>query len=406
LKVCDITHFYTTKSGGIKTYLLNKVDYIGNNSNCDLDHFLILPSNSDRFEQNHKSRFYYVKSPEIPFCKPYRGIINKSKISEIMEKEKPDIVEIGSPYAIPSWVKSIGNKIGYRIIGFYHTDIERTWVLVAKIGLESERMKRLARDYIKRTYQDMDLVITPSMYVERYLNNLGILNTQTVHLGLDSNMFGVDKIDLGFRERCGIEKQRTILLYVGRFSKEKRISILLDIFDKLNKNIPNKYHLVLVGGGPEEEKISSTKIENMTILPYCDDKNKLASIYNASDIFVTASNSETFGLCLLEAQSCGLPVVAFNRTSIPEIVFSKGFLAETEDDFIQKIVDVSNILTNRLRNDVRDFSMENFSWEKTFRNLFSIYHDLYQRPIGNNHYKVKKSIGRKLAISIGNVNSL
>ncbi len=406
MKICDITHFYTTKSGGVKTYLLNKVEYIRKNANDDIEHFLILPSDSSHFERKHKSRFYFIKSPEIPFCRPYRGLISRNKIAKIMERERPDIVEIGSPYAIPSWVKSIGNEIGYKIIGFYHADIEQTWLSFAKIGIESKRLRKLARIYIKKTYQDMDLVITPSVYVQRYLNDLGILNTRTVYLGLDSNIFNSSRIDLGFRARHGIEKQRKILLFVGRFSKEKRLSMLLDMYSTLNKYNPNKYHLVLVGGGTEEEKILRTKIDNITILPYCNDKNKLASIYNSSDIFVTASNSETFGLCLLEAQSCGLPVVAFNRTSIPEIVYNKDFLAENENDFIQNIENVSAILSNKLKSDIRDFAIENFSWDKTFKNLLSIYYELYERAIGNNHDKVNNKFEHKLSISMGNIGNM
>lgn len=388
MKVCDITHFYTTKSGGVKTYLLNKVDYIGNNQNYNIDHFLILPSDSERFEKNHKSMFYFIKSPEIPFCKPYRGIISKMKINEIMEKEKPDIVEIGSPYVIPSWIRSIKNKFGYKTVGFYHSDIERTWLSVIKIGAESEGLRNLARDYIKRTYKNMDKVITPSKYVERYLNDLGIFNTQTVYLGVDSNIFSIKRNDKVFFEKYGIPKQNIILLFVGRFSKEKRIFMLLDIYNELSRNVPNKFYLILVGGGPEEEKISRMKLKHLKIIPYCDDKNKLANIYNSSDIFVTASNSETFGLSLLEAQSCGLPVIAFNETSIPEIVYDRSLLAKTKSDFIQKIKDISNVLSDNMRNDIRDFSIKNFSWEKTFNNLFSIYYELYESPIGKAYHKV------------------
>lgn len=406
MKVCDITHFYTTKSGGVKTYLLKKVDYIDSYIDDNIDHFLILPSDSDRVEQIRKSRFYFIKSPEIPFCKPYRGIIDRAKIRKIMEIEKPDIVEIGSPYVIPMWIKSLEREIGYKTIGFYHTDIERTWISVSKRGDGSEKLRKLARSYIKNTYQDMDLVIAPSMYVKRYLNNLGIFNTQTVYLGLDSNTFNANKIDHGFRDRYNIGKEKIILLYVGRFSKEKRVSVLLNIYDKLTKHDLNKYHLVLVGGGPEEEKILKTNLKNITILPYCNDKDRLASIYNSSDIFVTASDSETFGLSLLEAQSCGLPVVAFNRTSIPELVYNKDFLVEDEDDFIQKINNVSNILSNELRNNIRNFAVENFSWEVTFRNLFAVYHELHEKTIGNNHNKFKKKFGHKLSFSMGNISSL
>ncbi len=399
MKVCDITHFYTTKSGGVKTYLLNKVDFFGKNIDSDIKHFLILPSDADRFERNQKSNFYFIKSPEIPLFKPYRGIINRSRVRQIIENEKPDIVEVGSPYVIPSWIESFKNEFGYKTIGFYHADIERTWTSIAKICGHSNKLVSLIREYIKRTYQYMDLVITPSTYAEKYLNNLGLSNTKTVYLGLDSRMFDINRMDLEIREKYAIEKHRIVLLFVGRFSKEKRIFTLLSIYNKLSRLNPRKYHLLLVGGGPEEEKILNTQIDNITIIPYCTDKNRLACIYNMADIFVTASDSETFGLSLLEAQSCGLPVVAFKKTSIPEIVYNCNFLAETEDDFVRKIEYVSSILSSKLRNDIREFSIKSFSWEKTFKNLISIYYELYEKPSNVNNYKLRKDIFKKFSLN-------
>lgn len=389
MRLCDITHFYATKSGGVKTYLLNKVNYVNNTPNYDIDHFLILPSNSNKIEVKGKSHFFFIKSPEVPLLKPYRGIIDGKKVKEIIKSEKPDIVEIGSPYMIPKWIKSLKYKVGYKISGFYHADIERTWLSVAKTKFELELIKNLAQNYIKRTYFDMDLVITPSKYIEHYLNNLGIYRTKTIYLGINNDIFSTNKIDKEFREKYHIEKHKIILLYVGRFSSEKRIFKLIGLFNKLDGYRPNKYHLLLLGGGPEEKKLKDMSSNKITILPYCSDKEKLASIYNSSDIFVTASNSETFGLTLLEAQSCGLPVVAFRTASIPEIVFNTNYLASSDEEFVRNIEIVANSLTMELKGKIRNFAIKAFSWEKTFNNLFEVYQELCGKPSDNSEYKIE-----------------
>lgn len=376
MKLFDITHFYTTKSGGIKTYLLKKSEYISKNIINDIEHFLILPSNESAIETKWKSQFYFIESPETPFWKPYRFIINKSRVRDIIFNEKPDIVEIGSPYLLPSWIKGFQKELGYKVIGFYHSHIEVTLLSALNIKTEREYHKSLIRHYIKSTYGDMDLVLTPSIYMAKYLNEIGIQSTQAIHLGVDLNIFTMDKKDLSFRKRLNLCEDKIILLFVGRFSKEKQIHRLIDVLKILNYQYSNKYHLILVGGGPEEEKIKNMNLNDVTILPYCHDKEELAKIYNSSDIFITASDSETFGLCLLEAQSCGLPVVALEHTSIPEVVYRKEFLAKDTQDFADKIQIVSNILCEKFRREIRDFSVNNFSWDKTFEKLFYIYQEL------------------------------
>jgi hypothetical protein len=77
VKICDITHFYATKSGGVKTYLLRKANYINQNGLSDCQHFLILPSTEDKIETKGNSNFHFIGSPETLFWKPYRVIVNK-----------------------------------------------------------------------------------------------------------------------------------------------------------------------------------------------------------------------------------------------------------------------------------------------------------------------------------------
>jgi glycosyltransferase involved in cell wall biosynthesis len=92
-----------------------------------------------------------------------------------------------------------------------------------------------------------------------------------------------------------------------------------------------------------------------------------------SDIFITASKIDTFGLSLIEAQACGLPVLAYNNTSFPEIVFYKEYLVTDVLDFVSKALKLSNSLSNLDRNLMKNFIRNEFDLNKNFDKLFRIY---------------------------------
>ncbi|MDQ7055461.1 MAG: glycosyltransferase [Persephonella sp.] len=184
MKVLDITHFYNKKSGGVKRYLEEKVRYL---SDKNINHLLILPSEEDKTQKKLNSKYYFIKSPEIPFFKPYRFILNKKKVIEVLNTEKPDIVEVGSPYLIPSWINKNKEKFGYKTIGFFHSNIEGS---ISSIFKSFDKIfSPPAKKWIKREYGSFDLVVSPSKYVENYLNDIGINNTATIYLGIDSSTF-------------------------------------------------------------------------------------------------------------------------------------------------------------------------------------------------------------------------
>ncbi len=375
MKLFDITHFYACESGGVKTYIDRKHRYILENT--DMEHIMVLPSDRDRIEEGERYRKYFLKSPLIPFWKPYRLLIDKRKILSVIKQEKPDIIEIGSPYLLPKWICKFSRKKGFTTIGFFHANVEES--LKSIFRSKSSQISHLIRKYLHREYKNFDLVIAPSKYMENYLHQIGINDTTTVYLGTDTENFSPNKKFLDFRKKYNIPENKTLLIYTGRLSTDKNILELANIVNKLNGMFPEKYHLIIVGNGPDRAKLKEKIEKNVTFLGYIKDREQLSHIYGSCDIFVTPSKAESFGLAIIEAQAAGLPVVAFNTASLPEIVVNTNLLANNTDEFIQNIIYAAKLLTPAYRRFISETIKENFSWEKTFNNLAQIYEALLRK---------------------------
>ena len=122
------------------------------------------------------------------------------------------------------------------------------------------------------------------------------------------------------REHLGMDPDTRLLVYAGRFSPEKKLHVLFEAVRKLGA----RYHLVLVGGGGV-----LPLADNMTIIPFKRDQRQLARLLASCDLLVHPGDCETFGLIVLEAMACGLPVVAANGGGVAELVDrDTGILAE------------------------------------------------------------------------------
>lgn len=115
------------------------------------------------------------------------------------------------------------------------------------------------------------------------------------------------------------------ILYVGGFSPRKNIIGLIEAFSKLISN--GKYNLSLVIAGKHgksyvdyKKRAIDLKIEDKVIFPGYISMEHLPLLYCGSTIFVYPSFYEGFGLPPVEAMACGVPVIASNVTSIPEIL--------------------------------------------------------------------------------------
>jgi len=110
-------------------------------------------------------------------------------------------------------------------------------------------------------------------------------------------------------------------LYVGRLSPEKNLHFLLRVFALSGMD---KFHLTLVGNGPERESLLALAGENVTIAGHVPNE-KILEVYASNDVFILPSLSEPWGLVVEEALYYGLPVLASSKVgSVEDLVLSNG----------------------------------------------------------------------------------
>lgn len=134
------------------------------------------------------------------------------------------------------------------------------------------------------------------------------------------------------RDMMANENER-IITHISNLRPVKRITDIIEVFDRVQKEIPSK--LLLVGEGPEKgpaERLCKAKgIEDKVI--FFGNSSEIDKILCFSDLFMLPSEKESFGLAALEAMASGVPVVSSNTGGLPEVNVHgvSGFLSDIGD---------------------------------------------------------------------------
>ncbi len=129
------------------------------------------------------------------------------------------------------------------------------------------------------------------------------------------------------------EDDEKIITHISNFRKVKRIPDIINVFYKVQRQLPAK--LVMVGEGPEKEK-AEVLCESLGIADrviFLGNSNEIDRILCFSDLFLLPSESESFGLAALEAMINEVPVISSNAGGIPEVNRHgvTGYLSEIGD---------------------------------------------------------------------------
>ncbi len=222
-------------------------------------------------------------------------------------------------------------------------------------------------------------VVTVSNQVKDYLISAGVKKEKIVNIytGVDTDKFS-NKLVYDLRKELHIPKDTKLVGCVAVLRAAKRHQELIKVFSKVKGDAK----LIIVGDGPMKEEIQQTIIDfNMNnkviMLGHRDDIDKLLPNF---DLFILASRHEALGTSLLEAQSCGVPVIASNVGGIPEAL-SEGETGYLFDDFDILEKQINNLLDdetrlNELKSNTRAFILKTFSVEKMMDDTKKLYKEL------------------------------
>ena len=312
---------------------------------------------------------YYVS---LPFSR---------KIIKDLWQQDLDIVHAHTPFSLGQlgYYYSVIKKVPF--IHTYHTlypEYVKSYIMKGKL-VTPEMAKKLSAAFSNRC----DLTIAPSEKIKKLLQSYGANKTiKVLPTGLKLKEFKKLKSN-DFRVKYNLAKKDRVLIYVGRLGKEKNIDFLIKSMLLLKEQGEN-IKLVIIGDGPYKDNlkkmVKGLDLQKEVVFTGYFKKGQVIKAYQASDLFVFASKTDTQGMVILEAAVCGLPIVAIQDLAFTNMVRQgvNGFLVkEDKRAFANKILKVldNKKIYNKMSNNSIKLAKE-FSIEKLTQQLIKYYYQL------------------------------
>ena len=298
-----------------KTILFNALSVL----NGDLEFKVLYISETEKRRQWDIQKDGLHFSYEIMFDKPLDNIGVGLLFLETwkkLERCSPDLLIVDGYSYASSWAGKFWSLI--------HRKHSILWSSSTEADHERVFYKEFFKKFIIKGFGAYNVYGTKS---RDYLIKLGAKKDNIFIIGNNTdNNFYYDETMKWRRERSAIIKSFGIpernFLYIGRFSEEKNILLLLDAYRSLKSGL--QWGLILVGSGPQKEEIekyiNTYQIKNV-FMPGFKQKNEIPKYMAVSDVFVLPSISEPWGLVVNEAMAAGLPVLVSKKCGCyPDIV--------------------------------------------------------------------------------------
>lgn len=314
MHLVDITMFYAAEGGGVSTYLNAKARWLSRRTR--VRHTVMSPNVQSGGQAPELVR---IPGVSVPGINGYRLPVSVSSCTRLLEAAAPDLIEAGDAGHCAWAALRAGRALGVPTVAFYHSDLPR--LVQHRFG---RAIAHGTRRYLAHLYRQFDMVLAPSRLMVQQLAEIGVEGALHQPLGIDSTVFRPERRVETLREHLRLPRDARLLVYAGRFTAEKKLALLVEAVRRLGR----PYHLVLIGGGT----YPLPRYPQITFIPFKRDQRQLARLLASCDVLVHPGDCETFGLIVLEAMACGLPVVATSGGGVAELVDEQtGILARPND---------------------------------------------------------------------------
>jgi len=278
--------------------------------------------------------FLFRYKIDYPVSIPVSSTINE-KIKEL----KLDVIHVHQPFSLGREGLRFARQLNVPIVFTYHAKYEDYVHYVP--FLPEKTLGDLVKKEAVRFANKCDLTIAPSRGIRRTIEKRGVKRelTEVLPTGIDWNSFKSGDREL-IRKKYNIKEDEILCFNVGRVNEEKNLILLLKAVKEVIVENP-KVKMMFVGEGfLREEMIKMAEnwgIKDSILFAGFVEFEKVKDFWQAVDIYLQTSKSETQGITILEAMAVGLPIVAVDATGT--------------EDFI--VHDKNGLLT---KNTIKDFS--------------------------------------------------
>ncbi|HVN81487.1 MAG TPA: N-acetyl-alpha-D-glucosaminyl L-malate synthase BshA [Terriglobia bacterium] len=275
---------------------------------------------------NDRIHFHEVEMLNYPlFEHPPYALALATKMLEVATLENLDLLHVH--YAIPHSVSAylakemmLPDKLPV-ITTLHGTDItlvgnDRSYLPITRFSIEKSDGVTAVSNYLKDlTCQEFE-ILRPIEMIPNFVN---------------CDLFQASS-DPRMRQKFAPDGEK-ILIHVSNFRPVKRVSDVIEIFDRVQQQVPAR--LLMVGDGPErsnaEWMVRSKKLGCKVL--FLGKQESIMDLLSIADVLLLPSDKESFGLVALEAMACEVPVIASNMGGMPEVVRDgiDGYLAPPRD---------------------------------------------------------------------------
>ncbi len=326
-----------------------------------------------------------------------------------LRRENYDLIHVHTPFVAHYLGLRLARELNVPCVETYHTFFEDylhhylPWIpkLIAR---------SIARTISKRQCNAADAIVAPSKPMLDVLRAYGVkAAAEVIPTGLQEHSFN-EADGKSFRVKYGIALERPMLLFVGRVAFEKNISFLLEMTKLLIEKHPDAL-LVVAGQGPAEKSLHKLAADlgldnNIKFIGYLDRNTELNACYQAADIFVFSSKSETQGLVLLEAMAQGTPVVAIAELGTASILIEGQGALIAPDNVAGFAEKVHNLLScpqdcYELGKVALQYVSENWTAKLQVERMLHFYHHLISvHQANDNQARIPMSMAESKQINV------
>jgi 1,2-diacylglycerol 3-alpha-glucosyltransferase len=273
------------------------------------------------------------------------------RVLKKIKKWNLDVIHSHTEFGVGTFARLVAKQYDIPLVHTYHTMYE-DYVHYITHGYFNKSSKKLA-EYFTKFYCDKTAteLIVPSkktydLFKDKYKVNR---NVHIVATGIDVERFYRENLNqkklADLKNSLGIKDEK-VISFIGRLAKEKSVEVLLESQAYLSKKYNVK--LLIVGSGPDldhfKQMVKKLKIQDNVIFTGAVPWEEIPYYYAISDIFATASTTETQGLTVIEAMASGLPVVCADDESFRDVVIDdlNGYLFKNKKQYRKCMEDILN----------------------------------------------------------------